>query len=240
MTSRRRLAHHREEHLQVIRSGHHRVRTSPARQELQVVRDQRLITRDNRPARRALRATHSDNDRHPETPIPTDRHTLRAIEANRNRQGKITCITGMTARPRRDRSSREPCGDLTTSRPHAESFPCGPPWDGCRLRDTPIRNPIRNTNGPPTPGLSVPGLVPMWTLHKRRLAGGHLVVTAPCGKTRCKDELDNPAQRQGSLDVWRSAARRASTGSRTPTSTTRGAMPSVSSSTSTPGRSVSS
>lgn len=65
-----------------------------------VARQPRLVTRDNRSTRRAPRATHADNDRHPETPIPANGHTFRAIEANRNRPGKITCITVRVVRSR--------------------------------------------------------------------------------------------------------------------------------------------
>ena len=83
-----------------------------------VARQPRLVTRDNRSTRRAPRATHADNDRHPETPIPANGHTFRAIEANRNRPGKITCITVRVVRSRSDVDVRfrASCHDLLPDR----------------------------------------------------------------------------------------------------------------------------
>jgi hypothetical protein len=55
----RRLAHHREEHLQVVRGRPHRIRTAPPGQELQVHIRQRHPDADIEPAPRASRPGHA-------------------------------------------------------------------------------------------------------------------------------------------------------------------------------------
>jgi hypothetical protein len=68
----RRLTHHREEHLQVVRGCQHRIWPAPPAQELQIDIGQRHPDPDNQPAETVIRTDHTKiGSRHSKAPLVT-------------------------------------------------------------------------------------------------------------------------------------------------------------------------
>jgi hypothetical protein len=92
---RRRLRDHGEEHPQVVGRSQHRVRTTPALKELQIIVDQRHADPQDRLSAGTSGADQAGiGDGHFEASSSIDGQSQRLVEMFR----KITCITSMSGR----------------------------------------------------------------------------------------------------------------------------------------------